>query len=463
MHAPPVKPPTVRAQVADSVPAVAATPPPAPASDPTPSAAPQAVWEGGPAGEGAGGESAADAAEAADGLAKGVLAVRHALKAAPAGSGVYRMIAEDGGVLYVGKAKALNKRLVAYARPAAQSIRIRRMIARTRHVELVTTQTEAEALLLEANLIKRYKPRYNILLRDDKSFPSIVIPSDHAYPQVLKHRGARARPGAYFGPFASGYAVNETLTILQRAFLLRTCSDSVFESRTRPCLLFQIKRCSGPCAGRIAEDAYGALVDQARAYLKGESRAIQDRIVAEMEEASAALEFERAAMLRDRIRALAAVQARQSVNVEGVGDADVVASHAAGGQTCVQVFFIRGGRNYGNRAYFPSHAADEPPGAVMEAFLGQFYQGAMPASEVLVSERLPGHAVLAEALGVRAGRKVEVRVPQRGARRELIEHARVNAREALQRRMAENATQRRLLEGLAQTLGLDAPPERIEV
>lgn len=393
----------------------------------------------------------------------GVAVINAYLPTLPGSPGVYRMINAKGDVLYVGKAKSLKKRVASYANLDRQSIRIRRMIAETHTMEFITTHTEAEALLLEANLIKQYKPRYNILLRDDKSFPSILITGDHPFPQILKHRGARTRPGDYFGPFASAWAVNESLAVLQRAFLLRSCSDSVFDSRTRPCLLYQIKRCSGPCAGRIGAADYQELVSQARRFLTGESRAIQQELAERMQAASDRQAYEEAAQFRDRIRAMTRIQAHQDINLEGIDEADVVAAHQAGGQTCVQVFFFRNGGNYGNRAYFPSHAGDEDAATVLEAFLGQFYASRPPPKLVLVSHRLPNQALIEQALTVHGRRKVEATCPTRGAKRGLVTHALQNAREALSRRLAESASQRRLLEGLAEAFGLDAPPERIEV
>lgn len=393
----------------------------------------------------------------------GVTVIEGHLRTMPASPGVYRMLNGGGDVLYVGKAKNLKKRVVSYTRLQRQSNRIRRMVSETADMEIVTTHTEAEALLLEANLIKRFKPRFNILLRDDKSFPSILITGDHSFPQVLKHRGARSRKGDYFGPFASAWAVNETLTVLQRAFLLRSCTDAVFAARTRPCLLHQIKRCSAPCDGRISEADYAALVQQAHSFLTGESRKIQGQLAGLMEEASERLEFELAAEYRDRIAALTRVQAHQDINLRGVGTADVVGVHQAGNQTCIQVFFFRAGRNYGNRAYFPSHARDDEVGDVLEAFLGQFYAGNPPPSAVLLSHRLPHAALVAEALAVRAGHRVRLTVPQRGDKLGLVRHAAANAKEALGRRLAESASQRKLLEGLAEALDLEAPPERIEV
>lgn len=393
----------------------------------------------------------------------GVAVIEGYLRTLPATPGVYRMINQVGDVLYVGKAKNLRKRVVSYTRLAHQPNRIRRMVSETVSMEFVTTHTEAEALLLEANLIKRLKPRYNILLRDDKSFPSILVTADHEFPQVLKHRGGHSRKGDYFGPFASAWAVNETLATLQRAFLLRSCTDSIFAARTRPCLLHQIKRCSAPCVGRIDATSYQALVEQARAFLSGGTQTIQRQLARHMQEASDRLEFEAAAQYRDRIQALTRVQAHQDINLRGVGTADVIAAHQAGGQTGIQVFFIRAGSNYGSRAYFPSHARDEDVGEVVEAFLGQFYAAHPPPATLLLSHRLPHTALVAEALSVRAGQKVRLVVPARGEKLNMVNLATANARDALGRRLAESTTQRRLLEGLAASLDLDAPPRRIEV
>ncbi|PPR64518.1 MAG: UvrABC system protein C [Alphaproteobacteria bacterium MarineAlpha3_Bin3] len=395
--------------------------------------------------------------------AAGATVIDGYLKTLPSAPGVYRMINTKGDVLYVGKAKNLKKRVASYTRPDRQPNRTRRMIAETASMEFVTTHTEAEALLLEANLIKRYRPRYNILLRDDKSFPSILLTGEHAFPQVLKHRGAESRKGDYYGPFASVWAVNEALATLQRAFLLRSCTDTVFANRTRPCLLHQIKRCSAPCVGRISEAEYGASVEHARAFLAGGSQKIQRHFSRLMQDASDAEEYEKAAGYRDRIRALTRIQAHQDINLKGVGDADVIGAHQAGGQTCIQVFFFRAGANFGNRAYFPSHAREKDATAVLEAFLGQFYAKALPPKTILVSHPPPNRKLLAEALSVRAGRNVSLVWPQRGDKRNLINHVLANAREALARRMAESASQRRLLEGLAQALDLDGAPERIEV
>jgi len=395
----------------------------------------------------------------------GAAVIARYLKTLPAKPGVYRMLGADGKVLYVGKAKALNKRVTSYAKPERQSVRIQRMVAQTAAMEFVTTHTEAEALLLEANLIKQLAPRYNILLRDDKSFPEILLTAEHAYPRVVKHRGAHAKGQEYYGPFASVWAVNETLTVLQRAFLLRTCTDSMFAGRTRPCLLYQIKRCSGPCVeGTVDQAAYNALVEEARQFLRGKSQQIQKRLAAGMQAASDAQEYERAAELRDRIRALTRVQQHQDINPGTVQDADVVALHQQGGLNCVQVFFFRGGRNYGNRAFFPTQAKDQDAGEVLEAFLGQFYAKHAPPGEVLLSHAVPNRALVADALAVRAGRKVKLALPERaGDRLNLVRHAADNAREALARRSAERTSQERMLEEMAALFGLDHPPRRIEV
>jgi excinuclease ABC subunit C len=380
----------------------------------------------------------------------GVQVIEACLRTLETTPGVYRMINSAGDVLYVGKAKNLKKRVTSYTNLNRQPTRLRRMIYETQSMEFVTTHTEAEALLLEANLIKRYKPRYNILLRDDKSFPKILLTSGHPYPQVLKHRGAENREGSYFGPFASVWAVNETLTILQRAFFLRTCSDSVFSNRTRPCLLFQIKRCSAPCVDRIDEAGYGELVSEARTFLTGESQKIQRGLAKRMQKASDDMEFETAAGYRDRIRALTRVQAHQDINLAGIGEADVIAAHQAGG-------------HFGNRAYYPSHAKDEDEPHVLEAFIGQFYDNKEAPKALLLSHRLPNQSLMADALSVTAGRKVNIVCPKRGDKLNLVGHALNNAREALGRRLSESASQRRLMEGLADALDLGSTPERIEV
>ena len=405
-----------------------------------------------PAGEAAG----------ADGP-RGAQVIRQALPAMPAAPGVYRMISAQGEALYVGKARDLRHRLAAYAQPGRLDPRLHRMVATTASLEIVTTATEAEALLLEANLIKRLKPRYNIVLRDDKSFPHILLRGDHPWPQVVKHRGARRRRGEYFGPFANTGAVNRTLAALQRAFPLRSCSDHVFAHRTRPCLQHQIKRCVAPCAGLASADDYARLVGEARAFLKGRSREVQDTLASRMQAAAEALEFERAAALRDRIRALNHIQAHQAIDLPAAVDADVVALHRAAGQACVQVFFVRRGRNYGNRAYYPSRTGQRSDGAVCAAFLGQFYEDKQPPRLLLLSVLPNDPGLMAAALASRAGHKVELSVPQRGARRALMRQALHNAADALARRLVESATQRQLLAGLARRLGLEAPPRRIEV
>ncbi|MBT4745626.1 MAG: excinuclease ABC subunit UvrC [Rhodospirillaceae bacterium] len=397
------------------------------------------------------------------GIKHGRDAIRAALETMPAAPGVYRMLAENGEVLYVGKAKVLKNRVRNYAQPAGLNTRTLRMIAETRAMEVVTTHTEVEALLLESNLIKRLRPRYNILLRDDKSFPFIIITGDHEWPQLAKHRGARNRKGEYFGPFASASSVNRTLNTLQKAFPLRSCSDSIFAARTRPCLQYQIRRCAGPCVDRIDKDSYAELVAEARDFLSGRSQQVQHGLSEKMEAASTELAFETAAVYRDRLRALAHVQAHQGINVASVAEADVIAIHMEGGQSCIQVFFFRAGQNWGNRAYFPSHGKERTPVEVLSAFMGQFYDDKPPPKEILLNEWPENHALIAEALSVKAERKVRLRHPERGQRRELVKHAETNAREALARRLAESASQRRLLDDVAELFALDGPPQRIEV
>ena len=396
-------------------------------------------------------------------LGMGRAAIEKAVKLAPTSPGVYRMLNESGDVLYVGKAKSVKKRLASYARPTGHPARIARMIAATVNVEIISTATETEALLLEANLIKQLRPRFNVLLRDDKSFPYILITGDHWAPQLVKHRGAQTRPGRYFGPFASVGAVNRTLTALQRAFLIRSCTDSFFEGRSRPCLLFQIKRCAGPCTGEIDFPAYTELVREATDFLSGRSRAVKSQLADEMEAASAELEFERAALYRDRLAALSAVQAQQGINPRTVEEADVFAIHQEGGYSCVEVFFFRTGQNWGNRAYFPradkSLAAEE----VLGSFLSQFYDGKPPPKLVLLSHKIEEGELLANALSIKAGFKVEVSTPQRGEKKELVNHALTNAREALGRKLADTATQTRLLDALVSALQLPKPPRRIEI
>jgi excinuclease ABC subunit C len=396
-------------------------------------------------------------------LAAGRTAIARAVKHAPSSPGVYRMIDEKGDVLYVGKAKNIKKRVTNYTRPVAYDARIARMIAGTVSMEFVTTKTETEALLLEANLIKRLRPRFNVLLRDDKSFPYILITSDHWAPQILKHRGARARPGRYYGPFANAGAVNRTINALQRAFLLRSCSDSFFESRTRPCLLFQIKRCSAPCTREIDFAGYTELVREANEFLSGHSQTVQKELAAEMDKASNALDFEHAAIFRDRLAALSAVQSHQGINPRNVEEADVFAVHQTGGYNCIEVFFFRTGQNWGNRAYFPKADRTFNEGEVLSAFMAQFYDDKPPPRLVLVSHDFEERELLADALTTKAGRKVEVSMPQRGERKELVQHALANAREALARKLADTSSQQKLLKGLAETFQLPRAPRRIEV
>ena len=377
--------------------------------------------------------------------------------------GVYRMLDAAQAVLYVGKARDLRARVSNYARPSGHSARIARMIRETASMMFLTTRTETEALLLEQNLIKQLKPRYNVLLRDDKSFPNILVAKSHDFPQIKKHRGAKSEKGDYYGPFASAGAVNRTLTQLQRVFLLRNCTDSTFESRTRPCLLHQIKRCSAPCTGRIDRVAYAALVADAERFLQGKSTAVQANLATEMAAAAEAMEYERAAALRDRIKALTAVQSVQAINPKGVAEADVIALHMDGGQACVQVFFIRGNQSWGNRDFYPRLGGVESADEVMQAFLMQFYDDKPPPRQILLSDPPEDPDLTAEVLSQRAARKVEVLVPQRGEKLELVANALRNARESLARRLSESATQLRLLDGLAEAFGLPGPPRRIEV
>lgn len=381
----------------------------------------------------------------------------------PNAPGVYRMFGADGDVLYVGKARSLKKRVTSYTRLIGHTNRIARMITATTAMEFVVTESETEALLLEANLIKQLRPRYNVQLRDDKSFPYILIARDHDVPQILKHRGARSRKGDYFGPFASAGAVNRTLNALQKAFLLRSCSDTVYEARTRPCLLYQIKRCSAPCTGEISSEDYAALVGEADSFLTGKSKKIRERMAQHMEQASSELDFEKAAIYRDRLRALSHIQSRQGINPQTVEEADVFAIHAEGGQACVQVFFFRAGQNWGNRAYFPKHDKDMETAEILDGFLAQFYEERPAPRLVLLNADVENADLLADALTIKRGRKVAVGRPQRGEKRELVQYAFDNAREALGRRMAESSTQTKLHAGLAEAFGMDAPPERIEV
>ncbi|OPF91561.1 UvrABC system protein C [Rhodopseudomonas palustris] len=409
-------------------------------------------------------EPEAEPAQAGAGpMAVGRSAIARAVRLAPTSPGVYRMLNAERDVLYVGKAKNVKKRLASYARPTGQVLRIARMIALTVEVEVISTTTETEALLLEANLIKQLRPRFNVQLRDDKSFPYILITSDHWAPQILKHRGAQSRPGRYFGPFASAGAVNRTITALQRAFLVRSCTDSFFESRTRPCLLYQIRRCAGPCTGEVDFPGYSELVREATDFLSGRSRAVKELLAAEMEKASGELEFETAALYRDRLAALSAIQSQQGINPRTVEEADVFAIHQDGGYSCVEVFFFRTGQNWGNRAYFPRAEKSFTPAEVLGAFVAQFYDDKPPPKLILLSHEIEEAELLADALCVKAGHKVEITVPKRGEKKELVAHAQTNAREALGRKLADTATQARLLENLATTLGLPKTPQRIEV
>ncbi|MCO5065613.1 MAG: excinuclease ABC subunit UvrC [Rhizobiaceae bacterium] len=398
----------------------------------------------------------------ADGKA-GADVIQTLVKRLPNAPGVYRMMNAAGDVLYVGKARSLKKRVTAYAQGRFHTNRIGRMVRETATMEFVVTRTEIEALLLEANLIKRLRPRFNVLMRDDKSFPYILITGDHPSPGIFKHRGARSRKGDYFGPFASAQAVGRTINSLQRAFLIRSCTDSFFENRTRPCLLFQIKRCSGPCTNEISHDAYLELVAEAKDFLSGRSLAVKAEISTQMQEASEHLDFERAAIYRDRLAALSHVQSHQGINPQGIDEADVFAIHQEGGQTCIQVFFFRTGQNWGNRAYFPKADPALEPGEVLGSFLSQFYDDKPIPRSLLLSLAVEEQELLGEAFSARAGRKVSIGVPQRGEKKDLVDHALQNAREALGRRLAETSTQARLLEGLAGTFGLEKPPVRIEV
>ncbi len=408
-------------------------------------------------------QSAEDATATAGARKAGPEVISGYLKMLPGGPGVYRMIDAAGDVIYVGKARSLKARVSNYVRMGGHTNRIARMISATAGMEFVTTRTESEALLLEANLIKRFRPRFNVLLRDDKSFPYILLTGDHEAPQIVKHRGARNHKGTYFGPFASAGAVNRAINTLQRAFLLRSCSDSVYETRTRPCLLHQIKRCSGPCTREISLEDYAQLVEEARTFLRGESQEVRRRLQAMMTEAADKLEFERAASLRNRLQALSHITADQTINPEGFEEADVFAAHQDGGQTCVQVFFLRSGQNWGNRAYFPRADRSVPVEEVLSSFIAQFYDDKPVPRLILLSHELGDRELLAEALSLKAERKVEIRMPQRGAKTGLVEHALANAREALGRKLAEGSSQRRLLEGVAERFGLARVPRRIEV
>ncbi len=388
--------------------------------------------------------------------------IQEYLKTLDSSPGVYRMLDAESRVLYVGKAHNLKARVSNYARPSGHSRRIERMISETASMMFLTTRTETEALLLEQNLIKQLKPRYNVLLRDDKSFPNILVTKDHPFPQIRKHRGRKSVKGSYYGPFASAGAVNRTLNQLQKVFLLRNCSDAMYSSRTRPCLLHQIKRCAAPCTGEISEQDYAGLVADAERFLSGRSTKVQETLAAQMAEAAEAMEFERAAILRDRIKALTQVQTAQGINPRGVPEADVVALHMEGGQACVQVFFIRANQNWGNKDFYP-RVAEAEASEVLQAFLGQFYDGKQPPRRLILSHPIDDPDLMAEALSQKAGRKVAIDVPKRGEKAELVSGAARNARESLARKMADTATQGKLLRGLAEAFGLDTPPQRVEV
>jgi excinuclease ABC subunit C len=401
--------------------------------------------------------------EASGPLAAGRAALAHYARLAPTSPGVYRMLDARGEVLYVGKAKSIRKRILSYTRPTGHDSRIERVVAATSSVEFISTHTETEALLLEANLIKRLRPRFNVLLRDDKSFPYILISGDHWAPQIMKHRGARSRPGRYYGPFASVWAVNRTITALERAFLLRSCSDNFFESRTRPCLLHQIKRCSAPCTREIEFSGYQQLVAEATAFLSGRSRAVKEELAADMEKASAELDFERAAVYRDRLAALSAVQAQQGINPRSLEEADVFALYQQSGFTCVEVFFFRTGQNWGNRAYFPKADRTLSAGEVLGPFIAQFYDDKPCPRCVLVSHDFQERPLLAEALSTKSGHRIDISVPQRGERKDVVAHALSNAKEALGRKLADTSSQQKLLKALADVFGLPSVPQRIEV
>ncbi len=396
-------------------------------------------------------------------LETGVAAIRNVLKTLPQKPGVYRMQDARGDTLYVGKARSLKSRVANYTQVPALPKRLQRMVAQTRSMLIVTTNNEAEALLLEAQLIKRYRPAYNVLLRDDKSFPFILLRADHKYPRIQKHRGARRAKGDYFGPFASAGSVNTTLNALQKLFLLRSCSDGFFNNRDRPCLLYQIKRCSAPCVGRIDEVAYRELVGDAKSFLAGKATSVQAKLGGQMQQAAEAMDFERAAMLRDRLRALTFIQGSQAINAEGVGDADIWALACKAGVTCIQAFFIRGGQNWGHRAFFPSHTADVPEDEVLTSVMLQFYEEVPPPRTILLDRVLAENALVETAFSDRAGRSVSITKPQRGDRVRLVAQASRNAEEALDRRAAEATTQGKLLHDVAELFELDAPPKRIEV
>ena len=396
-------------------------------------------------------------------LDAGVAAIRDVVKTLPARPGVYRMHDARGDVLYVGKAATLKSRVPNYMQVQQLPRRLQRMVAQTRAMTIVTTETEAEALLLEAQLIKRYRPPYNVLLRDDKSFPFILLREDHDFPRIMKHRGARRAKGQYFGPFASAGSVNQTINALQKMFLLRNCTDSFFTNRDRPCLLYQIRRCSAPCVGRISDADYGELVDDAKSFLSGKSTEVQKKLGVQMEKASTDLDFEMAAVYRDRLKALTFIQGSQAITAQGVTDADVFALASKAGTVGIQAFFIRGGQNWGHRSFFPAHTKDVPEDEALQAFLMQFYEEVPPPKLVLIDRDLPETALLAEALAERAGRKVTLKIPQRGDQRKLLEQARRNAGEALERRLAESSSQAKVMRELAELFELDDLPDRIEI
>ncbi|MCB2054534.1 MAG: excinuclease ABC subunit UvrC, partial [Geminicoccaceae bacterium] len=397
------------------------------------------------------------------GAPTGAALIKSLLRSLPNEPGVYRMIDGKGALLYVGKAKSLKKRVASYVKIQALSARLQRMVALTRAMEFVTTSSEVEALLLESNLIKRHRPSFNIVLRDDKSFPYIYLRHDHAFPMIGKHRGAKREDIDYFGPFASAGAVNDTLNALLRAFPLRNCSDAVFDSRSRPCLQYQIKRCSAPCVGRIDAASYGELVSEVHAFLGGRTRDVQERLQKEMHAAAEALDFEKAAVLRDRVKAITHIASRQGINTAAVEDADVIAAHETGGQVCVQVFFYRGGCNYGNRAYFPGHTRDADPSEILAAFVCQFYAERAAPREVLLGADIPERTLIEDALTTKAEHRVRLLVPQRGAKCQLVQIARQNAEQALARKLAQQESQAFLLGALAERFALDAVPARIEV
>ncbi len=396
-------------------------------------------------------------------LDAGVAAIRDVVKTLPVRPGVYRMHDARGDVLYVGKAASLKSRVPNYMQVQQLPRRLQRMVAQTRAMTIVTTQTEAEALLLEAQLIKRYRPPYNVLLRDDKSFPFILLREDHEFPRIMKHRGARRAKGQYFGPFASAGSVNQTINALQKMFLLRNCTDSFFTNRDRPCLLYQIRRCSAPCVGRISDDDYGELVEDAKSFLSGKSTDVQKKLGVQMEKASADLDFEMAAVYRDRLKALTFIQGSQAITAQGVTNADVFALASKAGTVGIQAFFIRGGQNWGHRSFFPAHTKDVPEEEALQAFLMQFYEEVPPPKLVLIDRKLPETALLAEALAERAGRKVTLKIPQRGDQRKLLEQATRNAGEALERRLAESSSQAKVMRELAELFELDDLPDRIEI